>query len=164
MKVTAFGRDFHSPEGYEKDRVVKDALYFQGNTILPIPEITDALDPRILSLVVVDIKTRRIAGLKNYTFEDLMRPAGIPGQYFCRRSFVTWDVLLPTKEQVSNLPEICIQTQSYRLQPEYMGTRRVRITVCNVPANLPGEVMVSYLSALNRIEEMTQMRATAGTA
>ena len=79
-------------------------------------------------------------------------------------SLQTWDVVLPTKEQVSKLAETCIQTISCRLHPEYMGTRRVQITVCNVPVNLPGEVIVSYLSAFGRTEEMTQMRATAGTA
>ena len=40
-----------------------------------------------------------------------------------------------------------------------MGTRRIRLTLCNVPANLPREVVASYLSAFGRVEEMTQLRA-----
>ena len=57
------------------------------------------------------------------------------------------------------LAETCINTKLFRLQPEYMGTRRIRVTVCNVPANLPGEVVASYPSAFSRVEEMTQLRA-----
>ena len=46
------------PDDYERDRVGKYAQYFVGNEILPIPEIVQALEPRILSLVVSDLKTR----------------------------------------------------------------------------------------------------------
>ena len=63
--------------------VGKYAQYFVGNEILPIPEIVEALEPRILSLVVSDIKTRRLVGLKKEAFEELLKKAGIPCQYFC---------------------------------------------------------------------------------
>ena len=139
----------------------KYAPYVQGNTILPILEIIGALDLRIQSLVVVDIKSRKFAGRKKDAFEELIRTAGIPGQYFCRCSFTTWDVLLPTKEQALKLAETCINTKSFRLQLEYMGPRRIRVTVCNIPANLPGEVVASYLSAFGRVEKVTQQRASA---
>ena len=59
------------PEDYERDRVGKYAKYFKGNEILPIPEIVKQLEPRILSLVISDIKTKRLVGLKKETFEDL---------------------------------------------------------------------------------------------
>ena len=120
--------------------------YFQDNVILPIPEISEALDPRIISLVVVDIKTRRFAGLKKNTSEEVMRTAGIPGQYFSRRSFATWDVLQLTKEQAVKLDESCISTKSFwnKWFPE----------ICNVPINFPGEVVASYLIAFGRVEEM----------
>ena len=52
------------PEDREKDRMGKYAQYFKGNEILPIPEIIEKLEPIILSLVVLDLKTRRLVGLK----------------------------------------------------------------------------------------------------
>ena len=42
----------------------KYAKYFKGNEILPIPELVEKLTPRILSLVVSDLKTKRLVGLK----------------------------------------------------------------------------------------------------
>ena len=93
-----------------------------------------------------------------------MHPADIPGHYFCRRSFGTCDVLLQTKEQAAKLTESCITTKFFRLQLEYMGTQRICAPFCNVPANLPGEVVASFLSAYGRVEEMAQLRATAGAA
>ena len=85
-----------NPEDHEKDRMGKNAQYFKGNEILPISEIIEKLEPRFLSRVVSDLKTRRLVALKKEAFEDLLRKAGVPCQYFCRRSFATWDVLLPT--------------------------------------------------------------------
>ena len=56
--------DQKKPEDHEKKWVGKYAQYFKGNEILPIPEIIEKLEPRILSLVVTDLKTRRLVGLK----------------------------------------------------------------------------------------------------
>ena len=104
-----------NPEDHEKDRVGKYAQYFKDNEILPIPEIIEKLEPRILSLVVSDLKTRRLVGLKKEAFEDLLRKAGVPCQYFCRRSFATWDVLQPTKEQTRKAATTAITIKFFRL-------------------------------------------------
>ena len=98
-KATPWKSQPRGTADYEKDRVEKYAQYFKGNEILPIPELVQQLEPRILSLVISDIKTKKLVGVKKETFEELLRKAGIPCQYFCRKSFATWDVLLPTEEQ-----------------------------------------------------------------
>ncbi len=56
-----------------------------------------------------------------------------------------------------------ITTKFFRLQPEYLGTRRVRVTVCNVPAYITGEVLASFLSAFGRVKEINLISAV-GTA
>ena len=152
------------PADYERDRVEKYAKYFKGNEIQRIPELVEKLTPRILSLVVSDLKTKRLVGLKKETFEELLRKAGIPCQYFCRKSFATWDVLLPTEDQAAKLAANNITTKYFRLQPEYRGTRRIRVTVCNVPASITGEVLAAYLSSYGQVEEFNLLRSPAGTA
>ena len=140
------------------------AKYFKGNEILPIPEIADKIAPRVLSLVVSDLKTKRLVGLTKEVFEDLIRKAGIPCQYFSRKSFATWEVLLPTEKQAAKLAESDVITKNFRLQPEYKGTRRLRVTVCNVPAIITGEVLAAYLSAYGHVEESSLLRSSAGAA
>ena len=140
------------------------AKYFKGNEILPFPEIADKIAPRVLSLVVSDLKTKRLVGLTKEVFEELIRKAGIPCQYFCRKSFATWDVLLPTEKQAAKVAESDVITKNFRLQPEYKGTRRLRVTVCNVPAIITGEVLAAYLSAYGHVEEFNLLRSPAGTA
>ena len=141
---TAWKGQQRGPEEHEADRVGRFAKYFKGNEILPIPEIADKIAPRVLSLVVSDLKTKRLVGLTKEVFEDLIRKAGIPCQYFCRKSFATWDVLLPTEKQAAKVAESDVITKNFRLQPEYKGTRRLRVTVCNVPAIITGEVLAAY--------------------
>ncbi len=161
---TAWKGQQKGPEEHEADRVGRFAKYFKGNEILPIPEIADRIAPRVLSLVVSDLKTKRLVGLTKELFEDLMRKAGIPCQYFSRRSFATWEVLLPTEKQAAKLAESDVITKNFRLQPEYKGTRRLRVTVCNVPAIITGEVLAAYLSAYGHVEESSLLRSSAGAA
>ena len=141
----------------------KYAEYFKGNEILPIPELLQKLGPRIVSLVVTDLKSRRLVGLKKEGFEDLLRKAGVPCQYFCRSSFATWDVLLPSSDQAAKVASSNIITKFFRLQPEYQGTRRIRVTICNFPAFIT-EVLAAFLSAYGCVEEINLLRSTAGTA
>ena len=161
---TAWKGQQRGPEEHEADRVGRFAKYFKGNEILPIPEIVDKIAPRVLSLVVSDLKTKRLVGLTKEVFDELIRKAGIPCQYFCRKSFATWDVLLPTEKQAAKAAESDITTKHFRLQPEYQGTRRLRVTVCNVPAIITGEVLAAYLSAYGNVEEFNLLRSPAGTA
>ena len=161
---TAWKGQQRGPEDYEKDRVGRFAKYFKGQEILPIPEIAERITPRVLSLVVSDLKTKRLVGLNKEVFEELLRKTGIPCQYFCRKSFATWDVLLPTEQQAAKAAETDIITKHFRLQPEYKGTRRLRVTVCNVPAIITGEVLAAYLSAYGQVEEFNLLRSPAGTA
>ena len=151
------------PEDFKKDSVGKYAKYFKGNEILPIPEIAKNIELRILSLVVTDLKTKRVTGLKKEAFKEL-QTAGIPYQYFSRRNYVTWDILLPTVEQVARTATTNIMTKYFHLQLENMGTRRFRVTICNVLVFLTGEVLASFQSAYGRVEEVFQLRSANGTA
>ena len=154
-----------TPQDYKKDRVEKYAQYFKGNRILPIPELVEAVQPKTLSLIVSDIKTRRLAELKKEKFEEILKAAGIPARYFCRRSFATWDILLPSQELATKLASNnCINTKQYRLQPEYMGRRRIKVTVCNVPIQLSGDVLAAFLSDYGDVKEYTTMKSSSGTA
>ena len=112
---------------------------------------------------MTDIKTRRLAGIKKEIFEDQLKAAGIPAKHYCRRSFATWDVLLPSEELVTKLAGENITSKYFRIQPEYLGRRRIKITVCNVPIQLNEEVLAAYLSNYGEID-VTKAKSNNGTA
>ena len=146
--------DFYkSREKYEK--------YFQ---IFPIPELVQEVQPKTISFVVTDSKTRRLAGIKKETFEELLKTASIPAKYYCRRSFATWDVLLPSEELATKLVGENVTSKYFRLQPEYLGRRRIKITVGNVLIQLNEEVQAAFLSTYGDIEEVTKAKSPNETA
>ena len=104
-------------------------------------------------------------GLKKDKFEEILKAAGIPARYFCRRSFVTRDILLLSQELAIKLASnSSITTKQYRLQPEYMGRRMIKVTVCNVPIQLSGDVLAAFLSDYGDVEDFTTMTSSSGTA
>ena len=152
-----------TPKDYSKMRQ-KYEKYFQGNRILPIPELVQEVQAKIISYVVTDLKTKRLAGIKKDTFEGLLKAADIPAKYYCRRSFATWDVLLPSEDLAAKLAGENVISKYFRLQPEYMGRRKIRITVCNVPIQLNEEVLAAYLVKHGEIEDITKAKSVNGTA
>ena len=107
------------PEEYEKDRVSKYAQYFQDNNILPIPEISKALEPQILLFIISDLKTKRVARWKKENFEECLPTADISCCYYCHLNFATLDVLLQMEEQAAKLARSSISANFFQLQPEY---------------------------------------------
>ena len=88
---------------------------------------------------------------------------GIPGRYFCRRSFATWDVLLPSEDLAKRLTGN-ITAKLFWLQPECRDQRRIKVTVCNVSMQLNGDVLAAYLCSCSGVEDCTQITSTSGTA
>ena len=117
------------------------------------------MKPKTLSFIITDLRTRRLAGVKKETFEELLKSTGIPFRHFCRCSFATWDVLLRSEVLVVKLAGSNVSTKHFRLQPEYRGKRQIRITVCNVTLKLNGDVLAAYLSAQGSLEEVTDWTA-----
>ena len=130
---------------------------------MPISELVKEIEPKTLSYIITDIKTRRLAGIKKETFGELLKAAGIPAKYFCRRNFANWDVLLPSEEMAVKVARSNI-TSKYRLQPKYMGRRRIKVTVCNVPIQLSGDVIAAFLTEYGDVEEVVKAKSTNGMA
>ena len=151
-------------EDYAEDRVGKYAQYFEKYRILPIPELVKAVELKTLSFVISDLRTRRLVRLKKETFEELLKTAGIPCRYFCKQSFATWDVLLPSGDLAKKLAGDTITKKFFWLQPEYKGHKRIRVTMCNVLIELNRNFLAAYLSNYGGVEEVLPARLAAGTA
>ncbi len=151
------------PKNFKEIRA-KYEKYFEGNRIRPIPELVNEVQPKIISFVVTDLKSRRLAGIKKDIFEGLLRAADIPAKYYCRRSFATWDVLLPSEDIAKKLAGESVNSKYFRLQPEYMGRRRIKITICNVPIQLNEEVLAAFLTIHGDIENIEKCKSANGTA
>ena len=57
-----------------------------------------------------------------------------------------------------------INMKYFQLQPEYMGQRRIKVTVYNISMQLSGDILAAYLSDYGGIESVTQIKSVRGTA
>ena len=48
-----------------------------------------------------------------------------------------------------------VTKKHFRLQPEYKGTRQIRVTVCSFPIQFNRDVLAAYMSAYGSVEELT---------
>ena len=153
-----------SPTDHDNDRVTKYAKYFKDNEILPIPDLLEAVEAKILSFVGTDLRTRRLAGLRKESYEEVLKTAGISGRCFYRKSFATWDVLLQSEDIVKKMATNNITTKFFRLQPEYRQQRRIKVTVCNVSMLLDRDVLAAYLSYYGGVADYNLITSVHGTA
>ena len=152
------------PTDHENNRIRKYAKYLKENEILPIPDLVEAVEPKTLSFVVIDQKTRKLAGLKKEVFEETLKIASIPAKYICRRGFASWDVLLPSGDLAKKLATNNITTKFLWLQLEYKGKRRIKVIVCNVSMQLNRDVLTGFLSSFGSVEDHTFITSVNGTA
>ena len=131
-----------TPTDHNNDKVEKYAKYFKDNEILPIPELVEAVEPKILSFVVKDQETCR--PLKE-SFEEVLKTAGVLGRYFYWRSFAT------------------SPTPIWRHRKE-AGHRRIKVTVCNMSMQLNGFVLAANLSSNGGVEDYTLTTSAHRTA
>ena len=120
-----------SLQDYKRDRVKKYAQYFQRNEILPIPELVAEVEPKTLSFIITDLRTRRLVRVqKNPQVSHASNFAGtvLPLGMSC----------CPVKLAGSN-----ISTKHFQLQSEYRGKRQIQVTMCNVPLQLNGDIKTS---------------------
>ena len=83
---------------YERDRVEKYATYFKDREILLMPKLVEAVEPKTLSFVVTDLRTKRFVGLKKETFEDILKSANIQVSIFAAGALLPGIFLLLSEE------------------------------------------------------------------
>ena len=74
-----------------------------------------------------------------------------------RPGYAIWDVLVPTKKQAQKLAEKYTVIKFFRLQPEYMGSWRMKVTIC-ISSNFPA----AYQSKYGRVEEVSTVNGNTG--
>ena len=69
---------------------------------------------------------------------------------------------LQPEEVAEKVAQSNIVTKRNKLQLEYMGIRRIKVTVSNVPVALPGHVLASFLTRFGRVEDYDPVRGAVG--
>lgn len=107
----------------------KYEVYTKGNEFLTIPEALEAVSVRIISLLTADVVTHRLINVSRDTMNEALNCLQVFSKILTRGSSVMWDIQLVNEEEVKKLTVNVQITMSVRLQTEYMGTGRIKVTL-----------------------------------
>lgn len=129
----------------KKKKTIKDAAYYaglktkyeeyvMGTDFITIPEALNAVMTRKISLLTSEVKSRKLIGVSREMMEEALKTLNVAPRMLARRSNALWDILLADEEEAKKLAGSILMTKNVRMQTEYMGTRKTRVTVHGVPA------------------------------
>lgn len=151
-----------SPQEYKDLYLTKYRQYIEGAEIKPVPGAWEAIEDRVLSLIISDMPENRLLGMKKEDMAGLLHKLNIPVLYLYQRSYAMWDILLPTKEDAERLSLQEIKYGRTKLKPEYQGRTRTRVQVFNVPMQISAEILGSFFTQFGEVEKITPVRSKTG--
>lgn len=121
-----------------------------------------AVAPRIISLIVSDLQSRR---LRRTTKDEVLTAAlsnGLKCQHLTRRRFATYDLLLPTKEDCEALAKKVLVYEQLRIQTEYRGRRLIKVTLCKTPARVTEENVTTFFQQYGEVVSLSSRVSRIG--
>lgn len=88
---------------------------------------------RTNSLLTADVKSRKYMSVSREAIEEPLKALNIRAKMLAQMSNAMWDILFATEEVANTLAGSILTTKTMRLQTEYIGTRKTRITLNGVP-------------------------------
>lgn len=82
------------------------------------------------------MKFRKFFGVSRVRIEDTLKSLNIGVKVLARISNAMWGSVLANEDQTSSLAGSILSTKSVKMQTEYFGTRRARITLHGVSMDI----------------------------
>lgn len=136
--------------------------FITDNELILMPLLMEAVNTRTISLLTMDIKSRRFMNINRKGMEEALKSLNIGAEVLDRKSNTRWDILPATEDATKSMAGNILTTKSVRLQTEYMGTRKTKVTMHNIPLyimedhfSLPS-LMRSLMSCLLKLRLVSQ--------
>lgn len=85
--------------------------------------------------------------------EEVLKSLYAARNVLARRSNGIWEILLSSEQEAKQLAESILMAKSERLQTEYMGTRKTRLTVHSVPVDINEDRMGAFFTKNGQVNE-----------
>lgn len=118
--------------------------YIKGSELLTIPEAVHAVKTKTIYLLTADVGIRKLIGVSRETMEEALKSLKISPKILTRCTNALWDILLATEEETKKLAGSNLATKSVRLQTEYLGMMRTKVTVHGVPVHIIGDRLGAF--------------------
>lgn len=117
---------------YYKNLKNQFGSFINGNEILPAPSLIETVNARKISLLTTDVKTRKLIAVKREVMKEALKNLQISAKILARCSNAMWDIVLVTEDAAKSLADCILTTKTVRLQTEYSGMRKSKVTLHRV--------------------------------
>lgn len=115
----------------------------------------DAANTRIISLLTTNVKAQKFIRVSRETMEEALKSLNIVPKVKARRSNAMWDILQATEQEAKQLARSILKSKAVRLQTEYMGTRKSKITIHRVPIDISKDRMGAFFSKYGQVDDVS---------
>lgn len=96
--------------------------------------------------------------------EESLKSLNNAPKFLARKSNAMWVILLASEQEAKQLAESIQMVKSVRLQTEYKGTRKTRITVHCVPVDISEDRMEAFFAKYRQVNEIIAVISKSGIA
>lgn len=93
---------------------------------------------------------------------EVLKTLKIYPKVLARRTNALWDILLPTEQDAKQLAGNVLVSKNLKLQTEYLGTRRTKITIHCVPIDISEDWMGAFFAKFGKVEEVKALVDKSG--
>lgn len=129
-------------------------------TIMPVSNEEDDINS-MPSNTESPVKTWKLIGVSSESMEIALKSLQITSKVLTRRTNALWDLLLSTEQQAKELAGSILNTKHFRLQTEYMGSRRTKVTIHGVPVDIPEDRMGTFFAKYGEVNALISKAAIA---
>lgn len=137
----------------------KYAQFTKVNEFLNIPDALEAVITRTIPLLTNVVTTRCLKGVSGETMEEAVKSIQIKPKFHAKRSNTMWVITLPNEKEAEMLAGSVLMSKLVRLQSEYMGTWRTRITLHGVPMDFTEEQLGVFFFRYGQVEDVLARQA-----
>ena len=119
-------------------------LVTDNGLLLDLPKL-QSIEQRMVSVFATDIKLKRIVRANKDLVLKSMTSLGVRVESITKGSGYLWDLLLPTPDDCLSLLRRDLVTKDHSFRVEYMGKRKTKVVVFEVPPFASGEQVGAFI-------------------
>lgn len=110
-------------------------------------------------MLTMDFKTHKLIGVNREIMEEALKSLNIGAKVLAQHSNAMWDVLLQTEDAAILLEGSILTMKTARLQTEYMGQRKTKVTLHGVPAFISENHLGFFFSKFEEVAEVMAVKS-----
>lgn len=132
--------------------------------MLPLLLILETTNTKAISLLTMDVKTRRLIGVNWETLEEALKSLNIWAKVLVTISNAMLDVLLVIEYAPKSLTGSILTTKLVNMETEYMRTKKTKVILYGVPLYISEDLLGHFFAKFGEFADVSSIRSKTGIA